>query len=128
MSPTGRSFRVVRACVRFACHVRSMPKIRVPSPSLSLLWGGLPFSLEPPPPPPNLLSSFSWPYRYLPWYLNELFFDHQKLNKINNTDWKNIWLHVLDCLNLLIHGLKQLLILFLPINCISGELTTYAIT
>ena len=68
--PTGKSFRVVpcvRACVR-AVWLPGGIQLQMLRQQFSLFpfppAGGFPFSLETPP-PPNLLSNFSWPYRYV---------------------------------------------------------------
>ena len=63
VSPTGKSFRVVRACAWFGCLVRSGPEIAcAPFPFSLFPQEAFPFPFHLP--PPNLLSSFSWPYRY----------------------------------------------------------------
>ena len=61
--PSGKSFRLVRACVRAVC-MSSEIGVKFCGPGLSLFpFASLcfPFSL---PPPPKLLSSFSWLHRF----------------------------------------------------------------
>ena len=55
MSPTGKSFRVVRACVRavrMPSEIRARNRVRAPS-LFPFAVGCFPFSLESPPLPPT---------------------------------------------------------------------------
>ena len=63
--PRGKLFRLVRACVRCVCLVRSGRKregLRFPFPLFSRQAFPFPSRI---PPPPKILSNFSWLYRHL---------------------------------------------------------------